>query len=109
MMYLIEQQIMMSRLPQMKDVLARAYHRAGRLDEAVEEYEKLTTFDPNRPGRDLINPRYYYRLARLYEEKGLTDKAIRRYERFLGFWKNADGDLPERKDAEQRLKRLRRQ
>lgn len=107
MMGLIEQQIMMSRLPQMKDVLARAYHRAGRLDEAVEEYEKLTTVDPNRPGRDLINPRYYYRLARLYEEKGLADRAIQRYERFLGFWKNADVDLSQRKDAEQRLTRLR--
>jgi tetratricopeptide (TPR) repeat protein len=90
----------------MKDVLARAYYQNGDVDKAIEEYEMLTTFDPRRKGRDLINPKYHYRLGKLYEEKGLTYKAIERYEKFLGFWKDADEDLPEKQDAKLRLARL---
>jgi serine/threonine protein kinase/Tfp pilus assembly protein PilF len=98
--------IMNSMLPVMKDVLARAYYRNGNIDKAVEEYEKLITFDPARPGRELIHPKYYYRLAKLYEEKGLEEKAIEKYEKFLNIWKDADEDLPEKQDARARLARL---
>jgi tetratricopeptide (TPR) repeat protein len=99
--------ILNSKLPVMKDVLARAYYQNGEIDKAIEEYETLTTFNPNRKGRDLIHPKYHYRLAKLYEEKGWPGKAIERYEKFLDFWKDADEDLPEPHDARARLARLR--
>ena len=95
-----------SKLPILKDVLARSYYENGDIERAIEEYETLTTFNPNRKGRDLIHPKYHYRLAKLYEEKGLSDKAIERYEKFLDIWKDADEDLPEKQDAKVRLARL---
>ncbi|MBN2411387.1 protein kinase [candidate division KSB1 bacterium] len=98
--------IINNQLTIMKDVLARAYYQSGNIDKAIKVYEKLISFDPNRRGRDLIQPRYYYRLAKLYEEKGKKDKAIERYEKFLDIWKGADEDLPELIDATARLARL---
>jgi len=98
--------IFRSKLPVMEDVLARAYYLNGQIDRAIEEYEMLTTFDPNRASRDLIHPKYHYRLAKLYEEKGENQKAIQRYQKFLTIWKNADDDLPEKIDAQKRLANL---
>jgi len=85
------------------DILARAYHKKGELDKAIEEYKKLTTFDPNSKDRRLINPKYHYRLAKLYEEKGNKVKAIAEFEKFLDIWKDADEDLVEKIDAKESL------
>jgi len=93
-------------IPIPKDVLARAYYQNGELDNAIIEYEKLTTFEPNKKSRDLINPKYHYLLAKLYEEKGDTQKAILKYQKFLDIWKNADDDLLEKIDAQKRLANL---
>jgi serine/threonine protein kinase/tetratricopeptide (TPR) repeat protein len=92
-----------SNTPFLKDVLARAYHKKGERDKAIEEYERLIRFDPDRWERFLIFPEYHYRLAKLYEEKGAKTKAIKEYNKFLEIWKNADKDLPELIDAKNRL------
>jgi serine/threonine protein kinase/tetratricopeptide (TPR) repeat protein len=53
------------------DILARAYQKAGKVDFAISEYEKLLTLErEDRLDRFPINPRYHYRIARLYEQKG---------------------------------------
>ncbi len=93
-------------LPPHEDLLARAYYRKGDIDQAISEYERLTTFDPKGPDRRLIRPEYHYELARLYEAKGLPKKAIERYERFLQIWKDADANLPALTDAKKRLNAL---
>ncbi|MFH1941556.1 MAG: protein kinase [bacterium] len=93
-------------IPFMKDVWARAYKQNGDSDRAIAEYERLLTFDEERKERTLINPIYHYRLGMLYEEKGLTQKAVAEYGRFLKMWENADRDLPELMDVNQRLRRL---
>ena len=99
-------EIVLYNVPFMKDGLARAYYRAGQIDKAISEYERLTTYNPKGNDRYLIHPRYHYRLAVLYEQKGLKDKAIMQYKKFLELWNEADKNLPEPIDAKKRLKRL---
>ena len=89
--------------PFAKDTLARAYLQKGDLNRAIQEYERLTSFDPNGKNRRLIYPLYYFRAAKLYEQKGDTSKAIENYEKFLSLWKDADPGLPEVDDAKKRL------
>jgi tetratricopeptide (TPR) repeat protein len=93
-------------LPYMNDGLARAYYKAGQIDNAISEYEKLITYNPKGKDRYLIHPRYHYRLAILYEQKGLKDKATLQYKKFLELWGEADKNLPEPIDAKNRLRKL---
>jgi len=78
----------------------------GDLDKAITKYEKLIIFDPEKEGRFLIHPKYYYRLAKLYEQKVWEDKAIEHYEKFLDLWKDADSGMAEVADAKKRLTTL---
>jgi serine/threonine protein kinase/predicted Zn-dependent protease len=93
-------------LPLDRDGLARAYHLAGDLDKAIDEYKRLIRFDPESKERFFILPKYHYRLATLYEEKGWQGLAIQEYERFLEIWKDADADLSELIDSKARLAKL---
>jgi tetratricopeptide (TPR) repeat protein len=90
-------------LPSMKDTLARAYEQKGDIDGAIAAYERLITFDPEKPDHRLIHPKYHYRLAKLYEQKGWQGKAIEQYETFLELWKDADPGIAEVEDASKSL------
>jgi tetratricopeptide (TPR) repeat protein len=89
--------------PFLKDTLARAYRENGEIEKAIAEYQRLTTFDPQREERYLTHPKYYYRLAKLYEQKVDKAQAIQNYEKFLDLWKDADPGLAEVDDARKRL------
>jgi serine/threonine protein kinase/tetratricopeptide (TPR) repeat protein len=93
-------------LPLKDDLLAQILFKMGDLDEAIEEYERLTSSDLKERGWRYIHPRYRYRLARLYEQKDWPGKAIEQYKRFLALWENADANLPELIDAKKRLAKL---
>ncbi len=41
----------------MREILARAYQQKGEIDEAIVEYERLTTIDLQSVSRHLIHPK----------------------------------------------------
>jgi tetratricopeptide (TPR) repeat protein/DNA-binding winged helix-turn-helix (wHTH) protein len=78
-----------------EDCLANAYLEVGRLDEAINEYQRVLR----------LNPRYplaHYHLGQAYKRQGKHDLAKAAYERFLQVWKDADADIPEVIDAKRR-------
>jgi tetratricopeptide (TPR) repeat protein len=79
-----------------EDCLANAYLELGRFDEAIAEYERLLSSNPNYPLA-------HYHLAQAYERKGEPDQARAAYLRFLEVWKHADPDIPAVIAARQRL------
>lgn len=90
-----------------RNLLAKAYIQRGDLDDAIKEYERITTFDPASRDRRMINPRDRYELAALYEKKGMKEKAIAQYEKVLAIWNHADKGHAESKEAKARLAKLR--
>jgi non-specific serine/threonine protein kinase len=69
-------------LPPMKDTLARAYVAKGSLEKAIDEYRRITKFNPRSKDRRFIHPRYHQRLAELYEETSRPHKAKELNDRF---------------------------
>jgi tetratricopeptide (TPR) repeat protein len=96
-------------LPFDRDTKARAYVSLGNLQNAIQEYEKLISFDPESQERRLIHPRFHYRLAKLYDEAGQNEKALQQYQIFLDLWKDADPGIAEVEDARERVAALRQQ
>jgi tetratricopeptide (TPR) repeat protein len=95
-------------LPYRIDFPAQVFQAKGNLDEAIAEYEKLTTFDPAAVNfRPLVHPFGHLRLGKLYEQKGLIDKAIEQYELALSYWQEADPGLAPVIDARTSLSRIR--
>lgn len=72
----------------LEDCLAKGYLETGRLDEAINEYERILRLNQNYPLA-------HYHLAQVYERKGQSEQARAEYERFLQVWKDADSDIPE--------------
>jgi tetratricopeptide (TPR) repeat protein/DNA-binding winged helix-turn-helix (wHTH) protein len=79
-----------------EDCLANAYLKLERFDEAIAEYERVLSINPNYP---LAR----YRLAQAYEGKGDRERARSEYHQFLDVWKDADRDLSEILAAQKRL------
>jgi len=80
-----------------------AYYKAGELENARQEYERVTSLTNGRQGRGDLYAKSFYMLGKIYEEQGNKSKAIENYEKFLDLWKNADPGLIEVEDAKQRL------
>jgi len=87
--------------------LAKAYLEAGRLGEAVAEFEKvLSRYDERRAFGAIQAVKAHYLLGLAYEKSGWDKKAIQKYEEFLEIWKDADPGIPEVEDAKERLEKL---
>jgi serine/threonine protein kinase/tetratricopeptide (TPR) repeat protein len=99
-------ELLFPNLPPDRDVLARCYQKAGQIDKAIAEYERIITFDPRSVDRRLVYPVFHYLLARLYEEKGRANEAAAQYRKFLEICGNADKGMKEVSDARLRLARL---
>ena len=91
----------------MRYELALAYLKAGRLADAVDDFDKvLHRFDVNRASQPMYAVKAYYHLGVAYEQSGWHDKAIEQYEKFLDIWKDADPGIEEVEDAKRRLAAL---
>ena len=88
--------------------LGTAHFKAGHLEQAREEFEKVISPIPGRVGYGDIYAKAFYNLGQIFEQQGNTAQAIENYEKFLDLWKNADPGLPEVDDAKTRLARLKR-
>lgn len=80
-------QVLIYNIPFHHDFLARAYLGLGLKDEAIAEYERLITFNPDVADRRLIHPDYHIRLANLYEDKGEITKAAEQERKFKNYHK----------------------
>jgi tetratricopeptide (TPR) repeat protein len=94
-------------VPPEQDVVARAHTALGENARAIEEYERMLTFDPASADRRMRVPIYHYRVAVLYEEEGRYDLAMENYEKYLEIMKHADDGIAEVEDTRRRLEKLR--
>jgi tetratricopeptide (TPR) repeat protein len=86
---------------------ARALLEAGSAGRAVEILEQeVRSYTRARMVETQIGPKVHYYLGIAYEDTGRKTEAIEQYQVFLDIWKNADRDLPEYIDANERLARL---
>jgi len=88
------------------DSLALAYFRAGDLDKARTEYERISALTTGRVNYGDIYTKSFYMLGRIFEQKGDKVKARENYRKFLDLWKDADPGRPEVEDARKRLAAL---
>jgi len=87
--------------------LGLAFYRAGDLENAAKEYEKLPSSKTGRlSGYCDLYVKSFYRMGRIYEDRGWKGKARENYQKFLDLWKEADPGIPEAKDARARLGKL---
>lgn len=71
-----------------EDCLADALLKLGRFDEAIVEYERILSANPNYP---LAR----FHLGQAFKAKGMDDQARASFQTFLEVWKDADPDIPE--------------
>ncbi len=89
--------------------LAFAYYKAGDIENAQAEFERIISLISGRFFCGDIYAKSFYMLGKIYQENGLTEKAIEHYEKFLNLWKDADPGIPEVEDAKKRLAGLEQQ
>ena len=86
--------------------LALTHYKAGNLEKAREEYERITSLTVGRLNFGDIYAKSYYMLGKIHEQQGNKANAIEHYEKFLDLWKDADPGLPEVDDARTRLSKM---
>ena len=86
--------------------LALAYYRAGNLEKARQESEKIQSLPSGRSNYGDLFVLNFYNLAQIYEQLGQKAKARESYQKFLDFWKDADPGLSAVENAKTRLARL---
>jgi tetratricopeptide (TPR) repeat protein len=80
-----------------------AYYRAGDLENARREYERIVSLTSGRQAFGDLYAKSFYMLGKIYEQQDNKDKAIENYEKFLELWKDADPGFAEVEDARKRL------
>jgi serine/threonine protein kinase/tetratricopeptide (TPR) repeat protein len=84
-----------------------AYYKAGDLENALREYERVVSLSTGRQGWGDLYAKSFYMLGIIYEQLDNRGKAIENYEKFLDLWKDADPGIAEVEDAKKSLAGLR--
>jgi tetratricopeptide (TPR) repeat protein len=88
------------------DSLAFAYYKAGDMEKAIQEYEKITLLTTGRTNYGNIFANSFYMIGKIHEQLGNTAKAKEFYGKFLDLRKDADPGIAEVEDAKTRLAKL---
>ena len=94
--------------PDSIEPLASAYYRAGDMNRAREEYEKITRITMGRLESGDTYAKSFYMLGKINENLGKKTRAIEHYEKFLDLWKDADPGMTEIEDARKRMAELKK-
>lgn len=71
-----------------EEVLGDIYLAVGKVDEAIEDYERVIRLNPN-------HALAHYKLGLALQRVGRTTASREHLERFLSIWSRADEDVPE--------------
>jgi len=85
------------------DAMGTAFIKAGDLENARREYEKIISLGTGRLTYGDIYALSFYQLGKISEQQGKKAEAAEHYRKFLSLWKDADPGLPEVEDARKRL------
>jgi len=83
-----------------RQALAEVHFKIGNLDQTIIECQSIINDYP-------YWAQVYYLMGQVSEQKGWKRKALESYNVFLTIWKDADRDLPEIRDARERVSLLR--
>ena len=94
-------------------IKARLYEEAGDWEELISTTNEMQSIFVQRSGfrnsRHRDYPRAFYYRGIAYEEMGKPELAIDNYEALLELWKDADEEIPERRDTIRRLAALKKE
>ena len=88
------------------DSLGQVYLDSSDLQNAKIQYDKLTALPQGRVHWGNIYVEGFFMLAKIYDENNIRPMAVRNYQRFLDLWKNADPNIQEVAQSEERLSEL---
>jgi len=80
--------------------LAKAYDQAGKLSEAMQQYDAALAFNPN-------NAQAAFGIASTYEKAGEQLKAKQAYKKVLEIWSEADEGIAKIAVAREKISTLR--
>ncbi|TFB09272.1 tetratricopeptide repeat protein [Candidatus Marinimicrobia bacterium MT.SAG.2] len=86
--------------------IAIIHLKNGNFNTALSRTDEMQDPAIYRDARNYIYPRAFYARGLIYEEIGESDLAIENYEALLKLWKDADEEIPERRDTIKRLAAL---
>ena len=93
------QVILYGNVPILHDISARIYEKEGKLQNAIQEYERFMGMNGKRKHYFLTPPIFHFRLGRLYETVGEMQKMVNAYQTFLHLTQQATVWDAERKHA----------
>ncbi|MCH9024719.1 MAG: tetratricopeptide repeat protein, partial [candidate division Zixibacteria bacterium] len=104
----LERVVMTNPVHHDRQILARCYFGAGRIDDAIVLYEKIINrYDArDRASWPAWSVMTHYNLGKTYEAAGRYNDAVKQYETFLNIWRDADDGIKIIEDAKERLAKL---
>lgn len=88
------------------DALASAYEKAGEVDRALAEYERITRLTSGCLMYGDIYAKSHFNMGMILEQMEKENEAMEHYKKFLQVWRLADKDIPEVAKSKEGLQRI---